>query len=83
MFAVGDLVLLVGITVVLLVLDWQLGLLTLSVMPMLVIVRIIWLPRARRAFLRARVTSSTLNGAWPRASTACARSRAWAARRST
>jgi ATP-binding cassette subfamily B protein len=62
-FAIGDLVLLVGITVVLLVLDWRLGLLTLSVMPVLVIVRLIWLPRARRAFLRARVTSSTLNGA--------------------
>jgi ATP-binding cassette, subfamily B, multidrug efflux pump len=62
-FAIGDFVLLVGITFVLLLLDWRLGLLTLSVMPMLVIVRIIWIPRARRAFLRARITSSTLNGA--------------------
>jgi ATP-binding cassette subfamily B multidrug efflux pump len=62
-FAIGDLVLLVGITVVLLVLDWRLGLLTLSVVPVLVVVRIAWLPRARQAFLRARVTSSTLNGA--------------------
>ena len=62
-FAIGDFVLLVGITVVLLLLDWQLGLLTLSVVPVLLIVRIIWLPRARRAFLRARVTSSTVNGA--------------------
>jgi ATP-binding cassette subfamily B protein len=62
-FAIGDFVLLVGITVVLLVLDWRLGLLTLSVVPLLVVVRIIWLPRARLAFLRARVTSSTLNGA--------------------
>jgi ATP-binding cassette subfamily B protein len=62
-FAIGDLVLLVGITIVLLVLDWRLGLLTLSVVPILVVVRLIWLPRARRAFLRARVTSSTLNGA--------------------
>ncbi len=62
-FAIGDFVLLVGITVVLLVLDWRLGLLTLSVMPVLVIVRILWIPKARAAFLRARVTSSTLNGA--------------------
>jgi ATP-binding cassette subfamily B multidrug efflux pump len=62
-FAIGDFVLLVGITIVLLVLDWRLGLLTLSVVPILVVVRIVWLPRARRAFLRARVTSSTLNGA--------------------
>ncbi len=62
-FAIGDLVLLAGITVVLLVLDWQLGLLTLSVVPILVVVRIIWIPRARQSFLRARITSSTLNGA--------------------
>ena len=62
-FAIGDFVLLVGITFVLLLLDWRLGLLTLSVMPILVIVRIIWIPRARGAFLRARITSSTLNGA--------------------
>jgi ATP-binding cassette subfamily B multidrug efflux pump len=62
-FAIGDFVLLLGITIVLLALDWRLGLLTLSVVPILVIVRIIWIPRARRAFLRARITSSTLNGA--------------------
>jgi ATP-binding cassette subfamily B protein len=62
-FAIGDFVLLVGIAFVLLLLDWQLGLLTLSVVPILVIVRIVWIPRARRAFLRARITSSTLNGA--------------------
>ena len=62
-YAIGDLVLLVGITIVLLALDWRLALLTLSVMLVLVVVRIIWLPHARQAFLRARVTSSTLNGA--------------------
>ena len=62
-FAIGDLVLLVGITAVLLVLDWRLGLLTLSVLPILVVVRIIWIPRARRAFLGARISSSTLNAA--------------------
>jgi ATP-binding cassette subfamily B protein len=62
-FAIGDLVLLVGITIALLVLDWRLGLLTLSVVPILLVVRILWIPRARRAFLRARVTSSTVNGA--------------------
>ena len=62
-FAIGDFVLLLGITIVLLALDWRLGLLTLSVLPVLVIVRIIWIPRARAAFVRARITSSTLNGA--------------------
>jgi ATP-binding cassette, subfamily B, multidrug efflux pump len=62
-FAIGDFVLLVGITVALLWLDWRLGLLTLTVVPILVVVRIVWLPEAKRAFLRARITSSTLNGA--------------------
>ncbi len=61
--AIGDFVLIVGIIVVLLSLDFQLGLLTLSVVPALVIVRIIWLPIARRAFMRARQTSSIVNGA--------------------
>ncbi|MGY8993240.1 MAG: ABC transporter ATP-binding protein [Rhodospirillales bacterium] len=62
-FAIGDFVLLIGIMTVLLILDMQLGLLTLSVVPALFLVRIVWLPRARRAFLRARITSSAVNGA--------------------
>jgi ATP-binding cassette subfamily B protein len=62
-FAIGDILLLVGIVTVLLSLDLQLGLLTLSVVPTLFIVRIIWLPRAKVAFLRARETSSIVNGA--------------------
>ncbi len=62
-FAIGDFVLLIGIVTVLLALDLELGLLTLSVVPVLVVVRIVWLPHARRAFLRARETSSIVNGA--------------------
>ena len=62
-YAVGDIVLLGGITVVLVMLDWKLGLFTLSVVPTLLIVRIIWLPYAREAFLRAREMSSVVNGA--------------------
>ena len=62
-FAIGDLVLLIAIVVVLLVLDLELGLLTLSVVPVLLVVRIVWLPRAREAFLRARETNSIANGA--------------------
>ena len=62
-FAIGDFVLLIGIVTVLLFLDLELGLLTLAVVPVLVAVRIVWLPRARRAFLRARETSSIVNGA--------------------
>ena len=62
-FAVGDFVLLVGICAVLLWMDPRLGGLTLLVVPALLVVRIIWLPRARRAFLKARESSSAVNGA--------------------
>ena len=62
-FAVGDLVLLVGIIVILLTLNVPLGLMTLAIIPALLIVRSIWLPFARRAFLGARESSSTANGA--------------------
>ena len=62
-FAIGDLALLAGIIVVLLALDLELGLLTLSVVPILIVVRAIWLPAAKRAFLRARETSSIVNSA--------------------
>jgi len=62
-FAFGDLVLLVGIIGVLLWLDPRLGAMTLVVVPALLAVRLVWLPHAKRAFLRARETSSTVNGA--------------------
>ena len=61
--AVGDVVLLIGIIVIMLTLDLRLGLLTLSIVPTLVLVRVVWLPRARRAFRYARETNSTANGA--------------------
>jgi len=62
-FAIGDLALLAGIVVVLLALDLELGLLTLSVVPILILVRAVWLPAAKRAFLRARETASIVNSA--------------------
>ena len=62
-FAIGDLVLLVGIIAILIVLHWQLGLLVMAIVPVLLMVRAVWLPPARRAFLRARETSSIANGA--------------------
>jgi ATP-binding cassette subfamily B protein len=62
-FAIGDFVLITGIAVVLILVDWRLGLLTLTVVPALLIIRIIWLPRARASFVRARETSSITNGA--------------------
>lgn len=62
-FAIGDIVLLFGIIIALLTLDFRLGLLTLCVMPALFIVRIIWLPRARKSFIEVREASSVANGA--------------------
>ncbi|MCW5722458.1 MAG: ABC transporter ATP-binding protein [Devosia sp.] len=61
--SVGDIVLLFGIVIVLLTLDPWLGLLTLVTMPVLFIVRIFWLPPAKRAFWAAHETNSLTNGA--------------------
>ncbi len=61
--SIGDILLLIGIVAVLLYLDVQLAGLTLSVVGVLLIVRIVWLPPARRAFVRARQASSIVNGA--------------------
>lgn len=61
--AFGDLVLLFGIVVIMLTLDFGLGILTLSAVPTLFLVRMIWLPRARIAFRHARETNSSANGA--------------------
>jgi ATP-binding cassette subfamily B multidrug efflux pump len=60
---IGDILLLFGIVAVLLSLDWKLGLLTLSVVVALLVVRMIWLPMAKKTFMRARQTSSIVNGA--------------------
>jgi len=61
--SVGDLVLLVGIVVCMLWLDWQLGLLTLSILPVLFVVRLVWLPRARLVFIAAHEANSVTSGA--------------------
>jgi ATP-binding cassette, subfamily B, multidrug efflux pump len=61
--SVGDIVLLFGIVGVLCWLDLRLGLLTMSTMPVLFIVRLFWLPPAKRAFMRAHETNSIANGA--------------------
>ncbi|MEC7806250.1 MAG: ABC transporter ATP-binding protein [Pseudomonadota bacterium] len=62
-FAIGDLVLLVGIVTVLFILNVELALLTLSIVPLLFIVRFLWLPKARAAFIKAREANSLANGA--------------------
>ncbi|MET0273033.1 MAG: ABC transporter ATP-binding protein, partial [Phenylobacterium sp.] len=61
--AVGDLVVLVGITVVLLSMDVRLGLLTLAVLPALIVIRAVWLPYSKESFRHARDASSTANSA--------------------
>jgi len=55
---IGDLLTLVGIVVILLLLDFQLALFTLALVPALFLIRVIWQPFARRAFLRMRRNSS-------------------------
>ena len=61
--SVGDIVLLFGIVTLMLYLDPGLGLITLSVLPVLFIARIFWLPLARDAFIKAHETNSAVNGA--------------------
>ncbi|OWU68119.1 ABC transporter ATP-binding protein [Marinibacterium profundimaris] len=61
--AVGDFALLIGIVVAMLWLDVQLGLLVLSVLPILFIVRIFWIKKARDAFMAAHQSNSIANGA--------------------
>ena len=61
--SVGDLVLLFGIVGCMLWLDWHLGLLTLSVLPVLFLVRLVWLPRARAVFIAAHEANSVTAGA--------------------
>jgi ATP-binding cassette, subfamily B, multidrug efflux pump len=59
--SIGDSFLLVGISVVLILMDWRLALLTLTSVPVLVAIRAVWLPWAKRAFRLARDASSIVN----------------------
>jgi ATP-binding cassette subfamily B protein len=61
--ALGDFATLFGITTVLLLMNWQLGLLTLAVIPALIAIRTIWLPFSKKTFREARDASSIANGA--------------------
>jgi ATP-binding cassette subfamily B multidrug efflux pump len=61
--AIGDFFLLLGIVGVLLWMDLSLGLLTLTVLPLLILVRAAWMPWARPRFRRAREASSSANAA--------------------
>lgn len=61
--AIGDILLLFGIVAVMLWLDWQLALMVLTVIPILFGVRILWLTKARAAFMAAHQANSITNGA--------------------
>lgn len=61
--SVGDIVLLFGIIGVLLWLDPVLGAITMATMPVLFIVRLFWLPPAKKSFMDAHHTNSSANGA--------------------
>lgn len=57
----GDFLSLIGIVVAMLLLDVRLGLLALSVVPLLVLTMVLWQPFAKRTFVRARATISVVN----------------------
>jgi len=59
----SDFVVLIGIVTLMLVKNWQLGALTMLVLPALIGIRAIWLPYSKVNFRRARDASSIANGA--------------------
>jgi ATP-binding cassette subfamily B protein len=61
--ALGDFTTLFGYAVILMWMDWRLGLLTLTTIPALIAVRTVWLPYSKATFRRARDASSIANGA--------------------
>jgi len=61
--AISDFFVLACIICVLLLMNWQLGLVTLTVLPLLVAIRAMWLPWAQKKFRRARDSSSTVTAA--------------------
>ncbi len=58
----GEFLGLIGIIVALLILDVQLGLITMVVLPLLALTMVIWQPLMRKAFLEVRRTISIVNG---------------------
>ncbi len=59
----GDLLSLVGIVVALLLMNLQLGLITITVMPVLFVIMALWQGYAKAAFMRVRRAISIVNGA--------------------
>ena len=61
-FAIGDMLTLIIITIIIFSLNWSMALGILMIMPVFLALRIFWLPKARRAFLKARASSAVVNG---------------------
>jgi ABC-type multidrug transport system fused ATPase/permease subunit len=59
--SIGDLLTLIGIVVVMLVLHVQLTLITLTVLPLMVLLTVVWRSRSRRAFQRVRAALAQVN----------------------
>ncbi len=60
----GELLALVGIVIALLILNLKLGLLTMSVIPVLILIMAVWQPFARKAFMKVRVAISIVNSSF-------------------
>ncbi|MCD5399821.1 MAG: ABC transporter ATP-binding protein/permease [Dehalococcoidia bacterium] len=58
----GELLSLLGIVIALLVLNFKLGLITMSVLPVLTLIMVVWQPFARKAFMWVRRAISIVNG---------------------
>ena len=52
---------LVGIAVIMIILDWRLALYTLTVIPFMIVLTILWQKYARKAFIRVRLAIATVN----------------------
>ena len=59
--ALADLLGLIGIVIVMMTLNFKLGLISMSVLPVLVFIMVIWQPIAVRAFIGVRKASAILN----------------------
>ena len=59
---IADILTLIAIATIMLIMNWQLGLLALAVAPLLVIIMIVWQKFARRAFMHVRRAMAMVNG---------------------
>jgi ATP-binding cassette subfamily B protein len=60
--SIADLLTLICVSIILLTLNWILGLMILVIVPILVLIKIFWLPLAKKAFLDSRRAQSIVSG---------------------